>query len=140
MASIEIEKKAYGSDATPEEIQLLRARVYKYDEHTIYWKEVPIMSKFQVEVYFDKMAELSSGLDSLYLIIDLVEAAPPDAKIRKQLSQGFNTFDSSLRKIAVFTEKNFLLNIAAKFVLSRAFGQTKISVDKTFETAIARLQ
>jgi hypothetical protein len=140
MASIKIEKKSYGPNSTPEEIELLRSRVFKYDENTIYWKAAPIMSKFQLDVYFDKMTELSEGLNNIYLIIDLVDAAPPDAKIRRQLSEGFKAFDVVIAKVAVFTEKNFLLNTAAKFVLSRAFGHANVFIEKTLESALKRLK
>ncbi|MGK0379456.1 MAG: hypothetical protein ACJA1Z_003284, partial [Patiriisocius sp.] len=66
--------------------------------------------------------------------------APPDAKIRRQLSEGFKAFDGVIAKVAVFTEKNFLLNTAAKFVLSRAFGHANVFIEKTLESALKRLK
>lgn len=141
MKSTSIEAKAYGPDSTPEEIKLLQDRVYAYSDNILYWKEAPVVSKFQIEVQFEKLAQLSAGLDEFSLILDLAEAAsPPDAKLRKQLSTEFMAYDSRVLKVAVFTEKNFLLNIAAKFVLSRAFGHGKVTVDKTLDAALQRFK
>ena len=113
-----LERKEYGPDSTDAEIAALRTWVYLHDDNVIYWKEVPVMSCFQVEVFGKKVDELIADLDHFSILIDLTDSTPPNARIRESLRKVFVPLNQrGLVKAAAFTGKNFLINVAAKFVL-----------------------
>ncbi|MCJ8273217.1 MAG: hypothetical protein MJK04_27925 [Psychrosphaera sp.] len=113
-----IEKKEYGPDSSEAEIETIKNCVYLHQSDVIYWKEVPVMSCWQVEQFGEKIDELLQNLDSFSLLIDLTDSKPPNAKIRESLRSVFAPLKHrGLKKAAAFTDKNFLINVAAKFVL-----------------------
>lgn len=136
--SIRIEKKYYGPESTREECEALKERVYFYKDNIIMFKEVPVQSNFQLDIFWEKINEITKGKDKFYLIIDLTEASPPSAKIRKYLKKKFSDSINKLPHVSVFTESNFMLNVAAKFVLS-GIGFSSYSVHKTLEEALKEI-
>jgi hypothetical protein len=134
---LELESRPYGEDSTPQEIEAIRARVYKYSDNLIMYNEVPIPSRFQLRHFEERMNEISAQMDHYDLLIDLTAAQPPGAEIREQLKTLFSK-QKKLRKTAVFTGRNFMLNVAARFVLGRA-GLREFSVHKSQEDALEAL-
>lgn len=132
-----VEARVYGPDSTAQEVASLKSRVYLYAPDIIMWREVPVMSIFQVEKFAEKIRELTSTMSSFSYLIDLQEAPLPSAEIRAKLVEVFKN-DPKLRRIAAFTGKNFLVNIACKFVFTTA-GVTDFTVHKTLEQALAAL-
>ena len=113
-----IERKEYGPDSSPQDIEVLKSQVYLHSDHVVYWKEAPVMSCWQVEVYSTKVDELIADLDSFSILIDLTDTKPPNARIRESLRNMFIPLQKrGLKKAVAFTGKNFLINVAAKFVL-----------------------
>jgi len=82
---------------------------------------------------------VGEGLPTYDLLIDLTEAQPPNAEIRSRLKRLFGA-QSNLRTAAVFTGKNFMLNVAAKFVLGGSVGLKNFSVHTTLEQALEELR
>ncbi|PHR53869.1 MAG: hypothetical protein COA44_14955 [Arcobacter sp.] len=136
---IELEARSYGENSTEEEIEAIRARVYMYSDNIVYWKEVPVMSVWQVQQYQSKMKSLTNNLKHYALLIDLTESKPPNAEIRASLRDVYGPFaEEGLDEAAVFTGKNFLINVAAKFVLG-GVGLKKFTVHSKQEDALKAL-
>lgn len=112
-----IEDREYGPDSDQETIEAIKERVYMYNENIVYWYEVPVASVWQVQIFQQKIAELTQNLESFNIIIDLSSARPPSMKVRATIKELFKAFHGKLEKVGVFTEKNILVNLAAKFVL-----------------------
>ena len=116
-----LEHREYGPDSSPEERALIRDRVSLYRPHVIYWHEVPVMSVWQVQEMGEQFSTLAARLDRYHLLINLTEARPPNARIRAALRQVFApTSASGLDRCAVFTDRNYFISVAAKFVLGGA--------------------
>ncbi len=131
-----LEKKAYGPDISPQEEELLNEQVFIYEDNIIYYREAPIITTYQLNVYKKKIDELAKKIESFYVIVDLTHAAPPGPNERYFLKDFFSTY-KGLKHLSVFTNKNFILGIAAKFVI-RSFGK-EFSVHKTFNQALKKI-
>jgi hypothetical protein len=107
-------------NATPEDIQAIRATLYMFEPNIVYWYEMPRQREFTVNILRQRLTELVSKLNHYVMIIDLTRAHKPSAETRVHLKSMFQ--DTNLRYSVVFTEKNFLLNMAARFVLSSVFA------------------
>jgi hypothetical protein len=134
----EIEVRPYGPDSTPEEVEAIRARVFLLDERTVGYREMPVQTPFHIDLFDEKMRELTADIDAFDLLIDLSEAKPPSAETRARLRKLFGAH-TKMSRAAVFTGKNFMLNIAAKFVLS-GMGLQSFSVHTTREQALEALR
>jgi len=113
-----IEARPYGPDITEEEREALRERVCMHSDDTVVWHQVPIQTIYQLDIFEEKMFELTQELENFYLLIDLTEAARPTAEIIDYLRKIMRKFQG-INHASVYTGKNFMLNIAAKFVLER---------------------
>ncbi len=139
VGDIEIEARPYGPDSTPEEREALLRRVWLYRPDIVYWHELPVMSEWQVELFGRRMEELTESVDDYGVLVDLRHAKPPNAAIRRRLRDVYTrAMKSGLSRAAVFTEANFFINVAAKFVMGGA-GLRVFSVHKHREDAEAAL-
>jgi hypothetical protein len=135
---VPLEARPYGPDSTPAEIEAIRGRVYLYREQTLMYVEVPVVSAFQMQLFRSRFDEVTAGMNSFDLIIDLRVAKPPGAEARGWLRDLFGS-QKALRRVAVFTGRNFMLNVAAKFVLG-SFGMRDFTVHTTLSEAVASLR
>jgi hypothetical protein len=136
----QFERRPYGPESTPAELKAIGDCIYVYEPDVFYWREVPVMSVFQVGIFEQRLNILSSNVPYYDLLIDLIETnPPPNAQIRERLKQVFSG-QKKLRRAAVFTGKNFMLNVAAKFVLGGSIGLKNFSVHQTIEQAVERLR
>lgn len=135
--SIKLEARAYGPSSTPAEIGAIKERISLYSADIILYRELPVQSIFQLDLFEERLNELAGGMRGYDLLIDLTEAEFPSAAVRARLKKMF-LGQKKLRKIAVFTGKNFLINTAAKFVLSEP--GLRFSVHTQQEQAVASLR
>jgi hypothetical protein len=133
---VELQARPYGPDSTPEEIEAIRARVVRVDDRVLMYHEMPVPSLFQVKIFRERLDALSADMTEFDMVIDLTIAKPPNAEVREALRTLFTM--PKLRRVAVFTGRNFMLNVAARFVLG-AMG-IKGTVHKTQEDALASLK
>lgn len=134
-----IEARAYDESCTEQEREALRQRVQRLDDDTLFYEEVPVPSPFQVELMFARLRELTVDLPRFYYVVDLRVAERPSAELRELLKQGFHEFKHRIVHASVFTGKNFMLNVAVKFVFN-GFGFRSFSVHKTREEAMAAIE
>lgn len=136
--SYKFEARPYGPESTPEEIQAIRDCISLCEPGIVCWRELPVQSLFHLDIFQQRLNEEAAKVEHYDLVIDLVEAAPPSAEIRQRLKR-ILTAQPKLRSQAVFTGRNFLLNIAARFVLGNLSGRI-LGVFKTREEALAALR
>ena len=129
-----IEARPYGPEISENEREILRAQVSLIDDDIILWREAPLTTVPQIDVYGEKLTELARQLDKVYLLIDLTDTNRPSADVLDRLRKVMST-QQNLCHAAVFTGMNFLLNVAAKFVLAR-IGFASFSIHKTREQAL----
>jgi hypothetical protein len=134
---MKLEARAYGPSSTPAEIEAIKACISLYSADIILYRELPVQSVFHLDLFEERLHELSGGMRAYDLLIDLTEAQFPSGAIRARLKKMF-LGQKKLRRIAVFTGKNFLINTAAKFVLSEP--GLSFSVHTELEDALARLR
>jgi hypothetical protein len=130
-----LQPKEYGPDSTPAEVEALRSQIYWYDAGIAMYIEAPVISVFQIQTYAARLAEIAATVDSFHLIIDLVCAPRPNALQRAELKKMFSG-PPNISHAAVFTGRNVLLNMAAKFVLT-GLGFKSVTVGKTLEQALS---
>lgn len=132
---IQLEARPYGPESSQEEIAAIKSRVYWYAEGIIMYREVPVLSAFQLNLFGEKLRELASRIvDSYILIIDLTETEPPNAESRAKLRLLFAE-QTKMKRAVVFTGRNFLINVAAKFVLG-SVGLKSFTVHGTLTEAL----
>lgn len=134
---MELEARAYGPDSTPDEVQAIRDRISVLRDDIILYREMPVQSPFHLDLFDDELGRLALTMPQLALLIDLTEARPPSAETRERLRQIFGAL-TTLRAAAVFTGRNFVVNLAAKFVLS-GLNLRSYTIHRTQEEAIQAL-
>lgn len=135
--SFVFEARAYGPDSTPVEVQAIRDCIFMYEPGILYWRELPVQSDFHLQIFRERLTELAAGTRP-HLLIDLLVATPPGAEARAALRKMF-TSQPLIDRIAVFTGRNFMLNVAAKFVMTTA-GLKNFAVHRTLEEALEDLR
>jgi hypothetical protein len=128
------EARPYGPESTPEEIEAMRACIYEYQPGILYWRELPVQSLYQIDIFEQRLNQATADWTYYDLIVDMVEAAPPSAEIRQRLRQ-LIAGQSKLRRAAIFTGKNFLVNIAVKFITGAILGPKNAGLYNTVEEA-----
>jgi hypothetical protein len=136
--AIELQARPYGDESTPDEVAAIRDRVWLYRApDLIMYFEVPVPSPFQIRLFGKKLDELTANLKQYDLLVDLTHAKPPGAEVREALKEMFGK-QPKCRKVGVFTGRNFMLNVAARFVLG-SVGLKDFTVSKTLEEALKTL-
>ncbi len=137
MEKLQIEAKKYTSDAPPEIIELIRARVSTSNDIIIV-KEIPKPSPFSVTLIFEEISKYAAGYDQCGLLIDIQGTTPPDAETRRVINKEFKRALSNVKHVSFVSGKNFIINTAARF----AIFQTKLdsfTISKTMEEGIQHI-
>ena len=133
-----LEKRRYGTDSSEAEQRAIRGRVSLHAEDVVIYREPPVVTSYTLDLFWERIRELTAGMNPYYLVGDLTGTGFPDAEIRAHLSKLYSTIHPA--HVAIFTGKNFMLNVAAKFVLGNALGDISHSVHKTSDQALAALE
>jgi hypothetical protein len=97
---MQIESRPYGADAAADEIEALRARVWKVEDRLFVYDEVPVQSLFTLDLLFDRLEELAAGLDRFAYVVDLRGVKRPGAEVRERLKQRVNRLNPRLAHVA----------------------------------------
>lgn len=130
--------KAYGPESTPEEVKELLDLVKVHAKSIILYEEVPVVSEFQIGLCFGKVEQLLDQSPGSSLIIDISRSSRPSAEIREILRGWYCRLEPKLRRVAVVTGKNFLINVIAKFIMSGI--PQRVSVHTTVADAVEALR
>ncbi|MEP5610919.1 MAG: hypothetical protein ABJP45_01655 [Cyclobacteriaceae bacterium] len=109
-------------------------RVYNQEKNIILYQEPYSTTKEQLDINFQKISKLSKDFGDFYLLIDLTAASRPNAEIRQHIFEKFAIIKSSVQHVAIFTEKNLLLNMAATFIMKKT-GLQSFSIHKKLKEA-----
>src|SRR3990170_7104981 len=85
----EIEARPYGPESSEAEREALRNRVSLVEHRILLFRAVPVPTPFQLDLCFDKIEELTAGMSSFAVIIDLTEGRRPSPEVRAHLRERF---------------------------------------------------
>jgi hypothetical protein len=132
--TVEIEARPYGPGSSDAERQALRGRVSLLQDRLVLFRAVPVPTPFQLDLSFDRIEELTEGLPSFALIIDLTDGRRPSAEVRAHLRERFSRL-KRLCHTSVVVGPSFVLTVAARFVL-RGAGLGSLTFDRRYEGAL----
>jgi hypothetical protein len=119
------------------EREALRQRVVLLAPGVILTREVPAMTKFSIDVLFERERELAGG-KGFHIIVDLSETQEPDAETRAYLKKKIASFFDGDFHMVLVTGKNLLMNISIKFVIGK-LGRS-VTIFRTVEQALERIR
>ncbi len=105
----------------------------------IFYKEPPTTSKGQLDYNFQRISKLAKNYQDFYLILDLTNAKRPDPEIRQHILEKFDLIKGKLAHMSIFTGKNFIVNMAATFILKKVQLKS-YSIHKTQSEAEAAIE
>ncbi len=113
--------------------------IHNNKKRIIYYREPKSTTKEQLDFNFNKIWALAKPFNDFTLILDLTYADRPGPEIRQHILDCFDLIRPKLTHVAIFTGKNFIINMAANFVLRK----TKLgsyTIHKTQEEAEEALE
>ncbi len=125
--------RKFDEGCSAEEERELRARISVREDGIISWNEVAEPSEFVMRLFREEILKKARP-GPIDILIDLTGAGRPDAAAREGLRALFGSI-ANIGAVAAFTERNLLLNSAARFVLRRSCPKNS-SVHKTKEEAL----
>jgi hypothetical protein len=130
-----IEARPYGTDASLNERDYLRERVWRVEDRLFMLKEVPVQTPFTLDVLFDRLLELAAGLDRFAYVVDLTGVERPDAKAREKLRQRAGEINPRLAHVGVVVGTNAVIRAVAKLA-AFAVGFRSISFHRSVDGAM----
>ena len=141
---VELLEKKFLSDSSPEEISLIKSRVYRHTEikSLIIYEQVPYPTKFSYIIINEEVKRLMQeypGFNNPYYILgDETHAKTRvDSEGRAYLREYMKDLPG-LKHIAVVTGKNIILNYLAKFITG-SNPQYSISFHKQLDEALKHI-
>ncbi len=113
--------------------ELLRERVTLIRPGVVLYREVAGMTVETMSTMLEKIMELTGGLETYHLVVDLNEATRPDPDTREELVRLLNS-DGRLGRITIVVGINTVLRVGLRFVLAGITGKD-ITVVRTMADA-----
>lgn len=104
----------------------------------VFYHELEIQTVESLETMFERVFELSHGLDKWYLIVDIRGVNPPSLEIRKRLQEIYGRA-KGLKHVVLITGMNRLLALIARFVAGNVIKIPYSNV-KDFDAAMKRIE
>jgi len=121
---------------TAEELVAIKDSVFIYTEDVLYYKELPIISEFNIKILFDQVERLGSTFETPYgLVIDVTDSVPPSSRVRRAINKRFSNICESVEHVSFCSGKNILINTAIRFIMYQTHLDS-FSIHKTQEAAI----
>lgn len=141
ITSFLIENKVYNEDASIQEIEAIKSRVYQLEEGIIVFDELPIMSEFTVNTTFDKLEELLEGQAQQSILFNLSPVVGiPTMEVRQLLYLRFARVSPKVIVYSFATGKNPILTIALKFFMNSSNAPASKSIfSGPFENALNKI-
>ena len=112
----------------------LRGRVFRIDDRLFMMREIPTQTPLTVDVLFDRMEELATGLDRFAYVVDLTDVKRPDAKTRQKLKERVFQINARLAHVGLAVGSNAVMRAVAKLV-AFASGFRSFSFHESVEEA-----
>jgi hypothetical protein len=109
-----METRPYGPDTAPAELDALRARVWKLEDHIYMFEEIPIQTVFSLDLLFDRLEALAAAEDRFAYIIDLRGVKRPGAEVRQRLKTRVGRLHPRLAHAAVVVGSDVVIRAVAK--------------------------
>jgi len=100
----------------PADLAELRARVTRIGERLFMLREVPIQTPSTVDAMFDRLVELTAGLDRFAYVVDLSGVVRPDAQTRARLKERILQINDRLAHVGVAVGANAVIRAVARLV------------------------
>jgi len=136
--SVQIQARPYGPESTAEEIAAIKSRLTRLNAKVVQWEELPVQTAFTVNIMVEVIADVTKDMPEFYLLVDLSNASTPTQPVRAALVKSLVHL-KSMKRVVCYTGRNFLLNVAAQFVLT-AVLKSDSWVYKTREDALKALE
>ena len=130
-----IEARPYGPETAPAERQELRERVWRVDDRLFMIHEVPVQTPYTLDVLFDRLEELSAGLDRFAYVADLSGVKRPDARARERLRQRVEHINPRLAHVGIVIGANAVIRAVARMA-AYAIGFQSISFHSSVDDAL----
>lgn len=114
---VEIEARTYGPDASPAELEALRARVTLYKPGIVLYREIPKTSPFTINLMYDVAEALVIEHDCPFFLVDVREATKlPSVQARKLIISRAERLSGQIRHYCLVINDNPLIAVASRFV------------------------
>jgi hypothetical protein len=130
-----VERRPYGPESSPEEIDELRARVELTPAGVLVFKEVPVPTVFSVTVLWDRLEELVAGWSTVSYVADLTEAQRPSAEVRAALKTRAARLKDRYGHVAVVVGDNVVIRAMAR-LFAYSMGLRSVSLHPSRDQAI----
>lgn len=116
----------------------MRDRIKLLAPDVIFYHELPTQTVETLDAMFQRVFELSHGLDKWYLIVDIRDSTAPSSEVRERLRKIYAQADG-LKYVAVITGTSRLLRLFVQFVAGNAI-KVPFSVVKDLDAALKRVE
>jgi hypothetical protein len=134
---VEIEARPYGPDSSPEEVAALRQRANLVAGGIVSYAEVPVVTEFTVNLFFDWVSEQEPAIHTL--ILDLSGGGRPASAARRALKRRLAALPE-IKCLRVVFAGNLIVKVAFKFVVGSSFGRATHVYDSVEDAVRAALQ
>jgi hypothetical protein len=131
-----VETRPYGPDASADERAELRQRVWQLEDRLFMMLEAPIQTPFTLDVMFDRLEELTAGLDRFAYVVDLSGVKRPDAEARERLKERVMRINRRLAHAGLVVGGNVVIRAVARlaaFAIGFRSFSFHVSVDEAVE-------
>ena len=131
------EAQHYEAEMGPEMRAELRKRVTRVEgeDRLFMLVEVPVQTPFTLDVLFDRLEELTAGLDRFAYVVDLSGVRRPDARVRERLKQRVARINTRLVHAGLVVGGNAVIRAVAKLT-AFSIGFRSFSFHKSVEEAV----
>ncbi len=130
-----IEARPYDADSTFAEQDELRTRVWKLEDGVFMFDEVPVQTPFTIDVLFDRLEQLTDGLERFAYVVDLSLVKRPDARVRERLRYRVGRIRPRLAHVAAVVGGNAVIRAVAKLA-AFAIGFRSFTIHASSDEAI----
>jgi hypothetical protein len=134
-----VERRPYGPDSSPEEVDALRARIEVTPSGVVVFNEVPVPTVFSVTVLFDRLEEVVAGWRSISYVADLTEAQRPSAEVRSVLKMRAMRLKDRYGHVAIVVGDNIVIRAMAR-LFAYSMGLRSVSLHPNRDQAIAEVR
>ena len=130
-----IEARPLDAHSTPVEVDELRARVSQLEDRLFMFDEVPVQTPFTLDVLFDRLEEMTAGLDRFAYVVDLSRVKRPNAQVRERLRHRVDRIRPRLAHVAVAVGGNAVIRAVAKLA-AFAVGFRSFTIHASLDEAV----
>ena len=135
IGDVNIQQRAYGPDASPDEIDAIASRVSVLEDRILLIHEIPTQSPFSINLMFDRVEDLADGWSRFSYVADLTEARRPNPETRAALKARVRSLGPRLNHVAIAVGNNLLIRAMAR-LFAHGMGLSSLSVHATRAEAI----